>query len=82
MSNKVTLEQVEQLAKQLTPEEQKKLVDRINERLQDVMQPQTEEERKRREYAAQVADWLTKCDKVAEQIEGEFDSAEDLRQIP
>lgn len=82
MSKKTTLEHVEQLALKLTPEEQKKLVDRINERLQDVMQPQTEEERKRREYAAQVADWLTECDKVAEQIEGKFDSAEDLRQIP
>jgi hypothetical protein len=81
MSSKVTLKQVEQLAKQLTPEEQKKLVGRINKRLQDVMQTQTEEERKRREYAVQVADWLTECDQVAEQIEGEFDSAEDLRQI-
>jgi hypothetical protein len=36
----------------------------------------TESERLRR-----VDAWLAECDAVAESIEGEFDSAEDLRRI-
>jgi len=83
MSNSVTFEQVEQLALQLPPPEQLKLVAHINERLSPLMPTAQgiDAECQRRAYAARVEAFLAACDEVAEQIEGEFDSAEDLRQI-
>ncbi len=83
MSDAVTLEQVEGLAAQLAPQEQLKLLACISEWLSQlpltVQEP--EAERQRREYAARIEAFLKMCDEVAGQIEGEFDSAEDLRQI-
>lgn len=83
MANNVTLEQIEQLAVQLPPPEQLKLVARISDRLSQLLPAaqETDMERQRRDYAARVKAFLAACDEVAEQIEGEFDSAEDLRQI-
>ncbi|MBI1925196.1 hypothetical protein HYR99_13220 [Candidatus Poribacteria bacterium] len=83
MSNRVTFEQVEQLAVQLPPPEQLKLVAHISEWLSQLMPTTqgTDAECQRRDYAARVEAFLAACDEVAEQIEGEFDSAEDLRQI-
>jgi hypothetical protein len=83
MAETVTLEQVESLTAQLPPQEQLKLLARISERLSQLSLPvqETDAERQRREYAAKVEAFLKTCDEVAEQIEGEFDSAEDLRQI-
>ena len=83
MSNQVTIEQVEQLAVQLPPPEQLKLVARISEQLSQLLPAaqETDMECQRRDYAARVEAFLAACDEAAEQIEGEFDSAEDLRQI-
>jgi hypothetical protein len=81
MSNTVTLEQIEQLVVQLPPPERLKLVARICEQLSVAPMAKNDEEEARREQLAQVDTWLTECDAVAEEIEGEFDSAEDLRQI-
>jgi len=83
MISPVTLEQVEALGVQLPPQEQLKLLARLSERLSQLplTAPEPVEERQRREYAARVEAWLAACDEVAEQIQGEFDSAEDLRQI-
>lgn len=83
MASTVTVDQIEELAAQLPPHEQLRLLARISERLshQSLAAQETDAERQRREYAAQVEAFLAACDEVAEQIEGEFDSAEDLRQI-
>ncbi len=83
MADAVTLEQVEGLAAQLAPQEQLKLLARISEWLSQLSltAPEPDAERQRREHAARVEAFLKLCDEAAEQIEGEFDSAEDLRQI-
>ncbi|MFQ6042301.1 MAG: hypothetical protein ACE5PV_15705 [Candidatus Poribacteria bacterium] len=85
MSNKVTLKQVEQQVVQLPPQEQLKLVANIAGRLSAIpllVAPTREiEEQTRQTRLAEVDAWLAECDAVAESIEGEFDSAEDLRQI-
>jgi hypothetical protein len=81
MSHGVTLEHIEQLVSQLPPPEQLKLVAHIGERLSGLLLLETDDERQHHEYAARVEAFLAACDDVAEQIEGEFDSAEDLRQI-
>lgn len=83
MADAVTLERVEGLAAQLLPQEQLKLLARISERLSQLSLTtlDADAERQRREYAARVEAFLAACDEAAEQIEGEFDSAEDLRQI-
>lgn len=77
------LEEVEELAAQLSPQEQLKLLAHISERLSQLspITQETDAERQRREYAVRIETFLAACDEVAEQIEGEFDSAEDLRQI-
>lgn len=81
MANRVTLEQVEQLATQLPPPERLKLVAHICEQLSVTQTAESDEEKARWERLAQVDAWLAECDTVAESIEGEFDSAEDIRQI-
>ena len=84
MSEKVALEQLEQQAAQLSPQEQLKLVAYIAGQLSAVplVVPTREiEEQAQRAHLAEVEAWLAECDRVAESIEGEFDSAEDLRQI-
>jgi len=85
MANRVTLEQVEQLAAQLPPPERLKLVARICEQLipeRGISAPAAEhEERARQERLAKVDAWLAECEKVADLWEGEFDSAADLRRI-
>ncbi|MFQ5799686.1 MAG: hypothetical protein ACE5H0_13480 [Bacteroidota bacterium] len=84
MSNKVTLKQVEQQVAQLPPQEQLKLVAYIAGQLSAiplVVPTRGIEEQTRRARLAEVDAWLAECDRVAESIEGEFDSAEDLRQI-
>ena len=85
MSDRVALEQVEQLAVQLSPREQLKLVAHISEWLSvKPLATPTEErgvERAQLERLAQVDAWIAQCDQVAELWEGEFDSAADLRRI-
>ena len=83
MSNKVTFEQVEQLAVQLPPSEQLKLVARISERLSSSMptMPPLDMERAQRERETMADALLAELDAIANSIEGKFDSAEDIRQI-
>lgn len=79
----MTLEQVKELVAQLPPQDQLRLVAHIGEQLSQLppLVQEADAERQRREYAARVEAFLAACDEVAEQIEGEFDSAEDIRQI-
>jgi len=84
ISNKVAFEQVERLAVQLPPSEQLKLVAHISERLSGLLLtilPSDTEQARRREREAMADTLLAELDAIAESIEGEFDSAEDIRQI-
>jgi len=85
MSDMVTLEQVEQLAVQLPPREQLKLVAHVSEWLivTPLGTPTGERgmEQVQLERLAQVDAWIAQCNEVAELWEGEFDSAADLRRI-
>ena len=83
MSSEVILEQVEQLAMQLPPTEQLKLMAHISEQLSrlGVMVPLSNAEKVQREREAMADALLQELDTIAESIEGEFDSAEDIRQI-
>jgi hypothetical protein len=83
MPNKVTFEQVEQLAVQLAPSEQLKLVARISERLSSSIPtvPPLDMDRARQEREAMADALLAELDAIANSIEGEFDSAEDIRRI-
>lgn len=80
----MSLEKMEQRVAQLSPQEQLKLVAYIAEQLSatPLVAPRREiDEQAQRTRLAEVDAWLAECDAVAESIEGEFDSAEDLRQI-
>jgi hypothetical protein len=85
MSDTVTLERVEQLAVQLPPREQLKLVAHVSEWLIVTPLATPTEERgvghMQLEQLAQVDAWIAQCNEVAELWEGEFDSAADLRRI-
>ncbi|MFB0534936.1 MAG: hypothetical protein ACETWR_08140 [Anaerolineae bacterium] len=76
--------QMEQQVAQLSPQEQLKLVAYIAEQLSATLLVVPAEEigeQTQRTHLAEVDAWLAECDAVAESIQGEFDSAEDLRQI-
>ncbi len=83
MTNKVNLEKVEQLAMQMTPIDQLKLLARISENLSKLKwklsKSDTETGKRKREAMANTL--LQELDMIAESIEGEFDSAQDIRQI-
>ncbi|MBT9159656.1 MAG: hypothetical protein DDT27_01165 [Dehalococcoidia bacterium] len=83
MSSKVTFEQVERLAIQLPPPEQLKLVARISEQLSGFMPatPPLDIERAQQEREAMADALLAELDAIADSIEGDFDSAADIRQI-
>lgn len=75
-----TFNEVERLVNQLPPPEQLKLAKRIYEKHSEAekQQPASTVDAKR---IAKIDAWLAECDAVAVSIEGEFDSAEDLRRI-
>ena len=80
----LSLKQMEQQVAQLSPQEQLKLGAYIAEQLSatPLGAPTKEiEGQAQRTRLAEVDAWLAECDAVAESIEGEFDSAKDLRQI-
>jgi hypothetical protein len=80
----MSLKQMEQQVAQLSPQEQLKLVAYIAEQLSaaPLAGPAEEiREQTQRIHLVEVDAWLAECDAVAESIEGEFDSAEELRQI-
>lgn len=79
MSSTVTLDQVEQLATQLPPQEQLKLLSRLSERLTETLSlpvavSKREEERK-------VAAVLRECDRAAAAFTRRTDSAETIRRM-
>jgi len=78
MTENLSLKQVEELAEKLLPNEQLRLIAFISERLS-----QLPYNNQKGDYAKYIDSFLEACDKVAvaEQIDGDFDSAEDLRQI-
>jgi hypothetical protein len=82
----MTFEQVRELATQLPPQEQLKLVADISERLTEpVSLPVTvskkEAERLRRERAREAAVILPECDRAAVAFTRKTDSAETIRRI-
>ena len=85
MADTVTLELVEAMVSQLPPRDQLKLVAHIGEQLSAGLSATSTGERanegKRHEREATAETLLAGLDSVAESIEGEFDSAEDLRLI-
>jgi len=83
MSSTVALEQVEQLVMQLPPTEQLKLMAHISVELSklEMRALPSNVERVQREREAMADALLQELDAIAESIEGEFDSAEDIRQI-
>jgi len=83
MSGKVILEQVEQLVMQLSPTEQLKLMAHISEQLNrsEIVVSLSDAERAQQGCEAMADALLQELDTIAESIEGEFDSAEDIRQI-
>ena len=83
MSTKETIDQVEQLAMQLPPTEQLKLMAHISDKLSrlGITVPPADAEQVQREREAMADALLQELDTIAESIEGKFDSAEDIRQI-
>jgi hypothetical protein len=80
----VPLKQIKQHVALLPPQEQLKLMAYIAQQLSTITLPAPAmkiEEHARLARLAEVDAWLAECDVVAESIEGEFDAAEDLRQI-
>jgi hypothetical protein len=73
MAENLLLKQVEELAEKLLPHEQLKLIAFISERLSQFPY--------NNDYAEYINSLFEACDSVAEQIDGDFDSAKDLRQI-
>ena len=79
MANKVTLEQVEQLAAQLPPKEQLKLFSRLSEQLMEaISQPVTISKKERVREAAAI---LRECDRAAAAFTRKTDSVETIRQM-
>ncbi len=83
MSTKETIDQVEQLAMQLPPTEQLKLMAYISDKLSrlGITVPRAGAEHVLREREAMADALLQELDTIAESIEGEFDSVEEMRQI-
>ena len=87
MASLVSLEQVEELAAQLPPQEQLKLVARIGERLSAVLLDRKgtksagDEATLRAQREKEADELLAMCDAAAEMWEGKFDSVEDIRRI-
>lgn len=79
----VTIEQVEQLATQLPAAEQLELLARISTQLSGwaFATPVVDTEAERQARAARADALMRELDAIADSIDGEFDSAEDLRQI-
>ena len=86
MTESATLDRLEALAAQLTPQEQLKLVTHISERLTEtVTVPVTvskkETERLRKERAREAAAILRECDRAAAAFTRKTDAAATLRHI-
>jgi hypothetical protein len=78
MSDKLTLEHVEQLAEQLPLQEQLKLINRLTGRLTEIVPLVTVSKKKRLQEASVI---LRECDQAAEAFTRKTDSAETIRRI-
>jgi hypothetical protein len=84
MASTVTLQQVEELVSQLPPNERLKLAARICEELSTMpceAPAPVDEEQLRRERIKKAEEILARCDAAAAMTLGEFDSAEEIRQM-
>lgn len=83
MSTKETLDQLEQSVMQLPPNDQLKLMARMSDNLTrlELTAPPAAPEQVQREREARADALLQELDTISESIEGEFDSAEDIREI-
>lgn len=84
MSNPMALEQLERQVAQLPTQEQLKLLAHISEQL-SIMSPSmltiVGEESLRRQREREADELLALCDAAAEMWRGEFDAAEEIRQM-
>jgi len=80
MSNPVSLDNVAAMAAQLPAREQLKLVAQIGERLSNEA-PTSETPEERQKHLARVEAFLAEIDAFAATVEGDFDSAKDIREI-
>lgn len=79
MSTTMTLDQVEQLATQLPPHEQLKLLSRLSERLTEALSlPVSVSKREQERKAAAI---LRECDRAAAAFTRRSDSAETIRRM-
>lgn len=76
--NNMKLEDVEKIVFQLDPQDQRRLADGIYRQLNAKPAESTAQRQARRERMLAA---LAKCDEIAGTIDGEFDSAEDMRQL-
>lgn len=81
MSTNIDLEKIEQLAEQLSPKDQLRIITRISQRLSRIMLPETVDDQGHNDYANQIKDFLRMSDEMAAESVCEVDSAEDIRQI-
>lgn len=79
MSNRVNLEQVEQLVAQLALQEQLKLLSRLSERLTETISSLVTISKKERKREAAAI--LRECDKAAAAFTRKTDSAETIRRM-
>jgi hypothetical protein len=78
LAEQVTLEQIEELAAQLTPSDRLRLAAHICDELS---RQSTALQRVDQGVSAELEAYLAECEEVAELWEGEFDSAADVRRL-
>jgi transcription elongation GreA/GreB family factor len=81
MSEKATLEKLEQMIAQLTPEEQIKLIASMSQRLSKMKISEATEELLQKEYAARIEAFLKMSEEMAAKPIVGVDSAKDIREI-
>jgi hypothetical protein len=82
MTNAITVDQIEQLAFQLSLQEQMNIVARLTQRLNESLPAALDSEnRERKAYAQRVEAFLKMSDELAAEPNSAVDSAEDIRQL-
>ncbi|MEW6296213.1 MAG: hypothetical protein AB1671_00520 [Thermodesulfobacteriota bacterium] len=86
MTEPVTLEQVETLVVQLPPKDQLKLLAHLSKRLSDTLSAEagakSDQEQQARDERLRLAKFLCEeAEGVADDAQGEFDAAEDVRRM-
>ena len=81
MTEKMSLEDIERLATQLSVREQLEMVANISHRLSELVPSETDTEDEHQRYLRKVSAFLRLCDETAVESAGEVDSAEDIRKM-